>query len=82
MYNLPIVQFNNGLWFWRRKREDGRFYHSRTISVRWMGVWRTNGVGAQWGLRTNGAKKGDSCLDASLMLGYLVLNYVDWDYDK
>jgi hypothetical protein len=70
------------IWFWRKKCKDGSMYHSRTINISWMlKIWRHNKVAPQWGYRTNGAKRsaGDTCLDATFSLGYLILNYVDWD---
>lgn len=38
----------------------------------------------QWGIHTNGAKKNslDSCLDWTLDLGHLSINYIDWTYNK
>jgi len=38
----------------------------------------------RWGIRTNGARKGnakDSCLDWQLDLGHLHINYTDFNYN-
>ncbi len=42
-------------------------------------------VKRQWGIRTNGAKKGnpkDSCLDWYLNLGHICINYTDFNYNS
>lgn len=39
----------------------------------------------QWGIHTNGAKKGnpsDSCLDWQLNLGHIHINYTNFNYNK
>lgn len=38
-----------------------------------------------WGIHTNGVRKGnpsDTCLDWTLNLGHISINYVDFDYNK
>ena len=42
-------------------------------------------VKRQWGVRTNGAKKGvkeHTCFDWYLMLGHIEINYTNWNYNK
>ena len=44
--------------------------------------WSKNGTGMHWGWRTNKAKKSnpkDTCLDVFLELGYIVINYTNFD---
>ena len=39
----------------------------------------------KWGIHTNGARKGnpeDSCLDLTIDLGHISINYVNFDYNK
>ena len=46
-------------------------------------AWMENGIGMVWGFRTNGAKKSrptDTCLDVTLNLGYLVINYTNFNF--
>ncbi len=43
--------------------------------------WKLNGIKPKIKFRTNGAKKrnGDKCLDASVTIGYVVINYVNFN---
>lgn len=43
-------------------------------------VWKENGIKPQFSFRTNGASKrrGDKCLDCTLIIGYTILNYVNF----
>jgi len=69
------------IWYWRTYRY-GRWDYTRTLNISWMWYWwRKNGVSSQWGYRNNGAKKsdGDTCLDQTLSLGYLVFNHINWN---
>jgi hypothetical protein len=35
----------------------------------------------RWGIFTNGARKGwDTCLDVTIALGYIEINYTNYDY--
>lgn len=37
----------------------------------------------RWGIRTNGAIKGiDFCLDWTLALGHIEINYINWTYNQ
>jgi hypothetical protein len=39
----------------------------------------------QWGVRTNGAKRGNpshTCLDVTIMLGHLDINYTNWEFNQ
>jgi hypothetical protein len=39
----------------------------------------------QWGIHTNGARKGDpqhTCFDWSLDIGHICINYTDFDYNR
>lgn len=69
------------IWFWRK--ENSVFvYHARCVNISWMRkVWRKNKVNPYWGYRDNGAKKKnrDTCFDATIGLGYLQLNYINWN---
>ena len=69
------------IWFWRTKSSHNT-YHSKSINISWMRkVWRNNKVKPQWGYRDNGGKKsnGDTCYDGTFGLGYLQLNYINWN---
>lgn len=72
------------LWFWRKKRKDSTWYHSRSFSFgNYRKYWSKNGTGKQWGYRTNGAlksRKEDNCFDCTLSLGYITFGYTNWDY--
>ena len=56
---------------------------SKQLSISWYRkAWSENGTGMIWRFRTNGARKNnpaDRCLDVYLELGYLVLNYTDFN---
>lgn len=42
-------------------------------------------INRQWGIRTNGARRGnpkDKCLDWYLNLGHIQINYTDFNYNK
>lgn len=71
------------IWFWRNKKSDGGFYHSRTFNISWMyNIWKKNKVKPYWGYRDNGARKSnknDTCFDGTIGLGYLQLNYINWN---
>lgn len=70
------------LWFWR---DSNKRYHSKTFTVSWMRkYWKDNPEQLQYGYRDNGAKKenGDTCLDATLSIGYLQFNYINWNLQK
>ena len=81
---LKIDEINNyhlTIWFWRTKANCG-YYHARCFNFSWRrNIWKRNNVKPFWGYRDNGAKKAnnDTCLDATIGLGYLQLNYVNWD---
>lgn len=87
-YRIPFFKFDRGnkhvgftIWYWRTKSDYG-FYHSRCVCISWMRkIWKTNNVQPLWGYRDNGAKKlqGDKCLDANFGIGYLQINYVNWN---
>lgn len=67
---------------------------TRTLNVTWFGGIRKRNrleypddpfinKDAVWGIRTNGARKGvDSCLDWTLSLGHLEINYINWTYNQ
>ena len=59
---------------------------NKQFSIRWYRKWwKENGVGMIWRFRTNGAKKSrptDTCFDMYLELGYLVINYTNFDYQN
>lgn len=46
--------------------------------------WKFNGNKPRISFHTNGAKRsrGDTCLDATLVVGYTVFNYTNWDLQK
>ena len=69
------------IWFWRTLAYYG-YYHSRCINISWTRkIWKKNNVEPKWEYRDNGAKKenNDTCLDVTISLGYLQLNYVNWN---
>ncbi len=73
------------IWFWRTKRHDGSQYHGRCFNISWTRkAWRKNNIAPQWGYRDNGFNKnnGDTCSDQTISLGYLILNYINWDLQK
>ena len=59
---------------------------SKQFSISWYRKWWSkNGTGMIWRFRTNGANKSnpkDTCLDVYLELGYLVINYTDFNYQN
>lgn len=59
---------------------------NKHFGISWMYKWWAhNGVGQIWRFRTNGARKSnpaDTCLDVYLELGYLVINYTNFDYQN
>ncbi|TVY09873.1 hypothetical protein [Paenibacillus cremeus] len=68
--------------------------NTRTLNISWFrGIRKENkrlypddsdaNTEAQWGISTNGARKGiDSCLDWTLSLGHLEINYINWNYNR
>lgn len=60
--------------------------NTKQLSIRWeYSSWSKNGTGMIWRFRTNGAKKSnpeDTCLDVFLELGYLVINYTNFNLQK
>ena len=46
--------------------------------------WKENGTKPMFKFFTNGAKKknGDNCLDVELIVGYLIINYVNYNLQK
>ena len=56
---------------------------TKQLSIRWeYSSLSKNGTGMIWRFRTNGAKKSnpeDTCLDVFLELGYLVINYTNFN---
>lgn len=54
----------------------------RVISVvNYRDAWKESGNKPHIAIRTNGARKrkGDSCLDVSITIGYIVINYVNFN---
>lgn len=83
MRPISIFEFTKPftIQFWRAKAYYG-YYHSRSFKFSWMRkIWKQNKVKPFWGYRDNGGKKsnGDKCLDATIGLGYLQLNYVNYN---
>lgn len=72
------------IWYYRATI-GGRMQYTKSFSVGWLyGWWSKNGTGPQWGYRDNGArrKKGDTCLDQTLSIGYLILNHINWNLQR
>ena len=46
--------------------------------------WREEGNKPKISFHTNGAKRkhGDVCFDATLIIGYTIFNYTNWDLQK
>ena len=46
--------------------------------------WKENGNPPMFCIKTNGAKKrnGDTCLDFSIYLGYLIFNYTNFNLQR
>lgn len=57
---------------------------NKSFSIRnYKKWWKENGNKPRISLHTNGAKKNnkkDTCLDVSLIIGYTVFNYTNWNY--
>lgn len=57
---------------------------------KWLGVydykkpWKKNKIKPAFKIGTNGARrsKGDTCLDCHIILGYLVINYTDFNLQR
>lgn len=47
----------------------------------YRGAWKVSDFKPHLAVRTNGARKrkGSSCLDVSITIGYIVINYVNFD---
>ncbi len=61
------------LTYWRPMRKKNRKEYPNDKDI--------NGF-MRWGKHTNGARKGiDSCLDWTLNLGHIDINYMDWNYN-
>ena len=47
-------------------------------------VWKENGTKPQLCLHHNGGKRknGDKCFDISLIVGYTIFNYTNWDLQR
>ena len=57
-----------------------QYKHQFSI-INYRKSWRQNGNKPRIDFWTNGAKKGvDRCLDVTLILGYTVFNYSNFDY--
>jgi hypothetical protein len=72
------------IWYYRAFL-GGRWQHTKCFGIGWLYKWWSkNGTGPKWGYRDNGAKKsqGDTCLDQTLSIGYLILNHVNWNLQK
>ena len=74
----------NTIWFYRKRRDNGTKYHSRSVSFSWhRKIWKRNKIRPMYKITNNGAKKsnGDSCFDTSLYLGYAVFGYTNWSFN-
>ncbi|MBN8200509.1 hypothetical protein [Bacillus sp. NTK034] len=61
------------------------FKHIRKMNLKEYGNDPDINIKRRWGIRTNGAKKGnpkDSCLDWQLDLGHIHFNYTNFNYNK
>ena len=49
--------------------------------INYKEAWKENGNKPRLSFRTNGARKrkGDSCLDVQLIIGYTIINYVNFN---
>ena len=58
---------------------------TKNISLRnYKKPWRENGVKPRIGIRTNhpNKKRGDTCFDLFIYLGYIVFNYTNFAWNK
>lgn len=75
------------IWFGKNKSKNfsvRNFKHIRKQNLKEYGNDPDINIKRQWGIRTNGAKKGnpkDSCLDWFLNLGHIQINYTDFKYN-
>ena len=44
-------------------------------------AWKENGIKPRLSIHTNGAKKkrGDTCFSFTIIIGYLMFNYMNWN---
>lgn len=57
-------------------------HNTKSLSIiNYKKAWKENGNKPRLAFWTNGAKKkaGDRCLDVTLIIGYTIFNYTNWD---
>ena len=87
---LPIIKFdkhpsNNSfaftIWFDRIESSSGKKYYRRSFLFHWLRkAWKENNIKPRFSIHSNNAEKGDGCFDGNITLGYLILNYTNWNY--
>lgn len=90
MKHLPLIKIQKHpstdtiaftIWFDRIYSSSGKRYHRRSFLIHWLRkAWKENNIKPTFSIHSNKADKGDGCFDGNIILGYLILNYTNWDY--
>ncbi len=88
MKKLPLIKIDKHynasaitIWFDRIKNSLGKPYYRRNFKIHWLrSAWKENNIKPKFSYHTNEAEKGDGCFDVTLVLGYLILGYTNWNY--
>lgn len=59
--------------------------YTKVFSIRYLKkVWKKNGIRPHLSITNNGGKRknGDECFDFKITIGYLVINYTNFDLQR